>query len=513
MKIYDAREGGGFPYEYPPRRPARPPTSATGRPVPRPGTLDVGSATVTPTKPDTEAMQAGLRPPARHNASANAQHHKRLRPHTMEVRSERLPGSLPGRTSRHRALRAGLAIVATAVLAGNRRRPGCREKRRSNPSPPASRRRQAGAHPDLVTSFELEGPGAPEAGPERRSSTPRPVSSATPAPITQCTPADFALDQCPSDSQAGLITDPRQLRRQTPNYLLGTAPIFSIDPGEGETARFSFIVPILDIPIAIPVTVRTTSDYGLRFTVQDITQLTPLAAAKITFWGFPAVRSHEAQRFPKGTPGHPAGCPGEDGTACNADTRPAPAIPTSRSPTTRPPAPASRSTSILEVADLRRPRPPLHADSDLPADRQAAKKRSSNRFSRPARPPTRPTPPRASTSISNAPQFLGLRRRALRDQIRDRHPAARLHDQSRRRRRPERMHRSRGQLRLRGPGQLPRQLQDRHLLDRHPGAPRPPRGRRLHRRTEARRPVPPLPHRLWLRHQRQARRLGQARPA
>ena len=38
-------------------------------------------------------------------------------------------------------------------------------------------------------------------------------------------------------------------------------------------------------------------------------------------------------------------------------------------------------------------------------------------------------------------------------------------DQSRRRRRPERLHRRTGQLRLRGPGHLPRQRQDRHVRD------------------------------------------------
>ena len=48
---------------------------------------------------------------------------------------------------------------------------------------------------------------------------------------------------------------------------------------------------------------RTTTDYGLRFTVQDITQLTPLASAKLTFWGFPAAADHDPQRFPKGRRG------------------------------------------------------------------------------------------------------------------------------------------------------------------------------------------------------------------
>ena len=46
-------------------------------------------------------------------------------------------------------------------------------------------------------------------------------------------------------------------------------------PQDEETARFSFIVPTLDIPIAIPVAVRTAGDYGLRFTVSEISQLTP----------------------------------------------------------------------------------------------------------------------------------------------------------------------------------------------------------------------------------------------
>ena len=47
-----------------------------------------------------------------------------------------------------------------------------------------------------------------------------------------------------------------------------------------------------------------------------MTQLTPLAEAKMTFWGFPSDEEHDVQRFAKGAPGTPAGCLGEDGTAC-----------------------------------------------------------------------------------------------------------------------------------------------------------------------------------------------------
>jgi hypothetical protein len=174
---------------------------------------------------------------------------------------------------------------------------------------------QAGGHPDLITTFKLEKPGAPEAAQNVIFNSPTGVFG-NPRSITQCEPTDFALEQCPPSSQAGLITL-RANYKGNPNFLLGTAPIFLIAPEEGETARFSLIVPVLDIPIAIPVGVRTTTDYGLRFTVKDISQLTPLASAKLTFWGFPADPGHAAQRFPKGTPGHPTGCPEEEGTACN----------------------------------------------------------------------------------------------------------------------------------------------------------------------------------------------------
>jgi hypothetical protein len=175
---------------------------------------------------------------------------------------------------------------------------------------------QAGGHPDLVTSFELESPGAPEAARNVIFNAPTGVFG-NPYAITHCSASDFAFDQCPPNSQAGLITLRANYNGDS-SYLLGTAPIFTTVPQEGETARLSFIVPTLDIPIAIPVAVRTTTDYGLRFTVQDITQLSPLASAKMTFWGFPAAASHDIQRFAQGTPGEPTGCPGIEGTSCIA---------------------------------------------------------------------------------------------------------------------------------------------------------------------------------------------------
>ena len=128
--------------------------------------------------------------------------------------------------------------------------------------------------------------------------------------LTQCTALDFALQQCPPNAQVGYTVIHADYDGD-PNYLMGLAPIYTLEAGPDEAARFAFIVPILNIPIAIPVTVRSATDYGLRFTVSGITQAVPLSEADLTFWGFPAeatTRAHDLERFAKGSPGEPAGC-------------------------------------------------------------------------------------------------------------------------------------------------------------------------------------------------------------
>jgi hypothetical protein len=179
---------------------------------------------------------------------------------------------------------------------------------------------QAGGHPDLQISFALNSPGVPEAAQNVTVETPEGVFG-NPNAITQCRSVEFARQACPPESQAGLITI-RARKNGDSNYLLGTAPIFDIEPTEQETALLGFIVPTLNIPIQIPVAVRTGSDYGLRFKVSQITQTTPLAGADITLWGFPAESSHDSNRFPKGSTGLPAGCIGLTDTSCLAGPTP-----------------------------------------------------------------------------------------------------------------------------------------------------------------------------------------------
>ncbi len=142
--------------------------------------------------------------------------------------------------------------------------------------------------------------------------------------------------------------------------------MFSVLPGENQTALFAFIVPTLNIPIQIPVTVRTDSDYGLRFTVSEISQSMPLAGAELTFWGTPASDANDDQRFPIGSPGDPAGCPGLADTSCSPTPvlSGTPESPLTINPTvcTGQPLPTS-----LEVQTYQDPTHLSHADGTYPA--------------------------------------------------------------------------------------------------------------------------------------------------
>jgi hypothetical protein len=176
---------------------------------------------------------------------------------------------------------------------------------------------QAGGHPDLTTSIALENPGAPEVAKNLIFEAPEGVFG-NPNAISRCTASDFALKQCSANAQAGIVTIYAKYEGD-PEFLLGTAPLIDMVPEQNETARFNFVAPMVNIPIAIPVTVRTGSDYGLRFTVSELTQQIPARMVDFTVWGMPALTSHDLERFPKGS----AGCPGLADTSCISPPTPA----------------------------------------------------------------------------------------------------------------------------------------------------------------------------------------------
>jgi hypothetical protein len=167
---------------------------------------------------------------------------------------------------------------------------------------------EAGAHPDITTTFKIPHAGDPEVAKTVEAEWPEGVFG-NPEAVPRCSSVDFALNQCPSFSQIGWVSV-QGAYEGTPLHVFGATPLFDMEPTATETGRFAFTVPGVNIPINIPIKVRTNSDYGLTLSVTGITQELPLAEAIIEVWGFPAAAANDQFRFPEGSPGEPAGCPG-----------------------------------------------------------------------------------------------------------------------------------------------------------------------------------------------------------
>ena len=199
-----------------------------------------------------------------------------MSPQTSSARSVR-----PSRGLRAAlALTASLAAMAAIVVPAQAKQPiSFFEISTSNTD--------AGGHPDIQTRFTLPGAGEPEVAKTISAEWPTGIFG-NPQAVPRCSNVDFALNECPSYSQVGWIGVQGNYEGD-PFHMFGSGPLYDMEPaGENETARFQFTVPGVDIPITIPINVRTGSDYGLTLNVTGITQQIPLRA--------PTSRSGDSRR-------------------------------------------------------------------------------------------------------------------------------------------------------------------------------------------------------------------------
>jgi len=179
---------------------------------------------------------------------------------------------------------------------------------------------QAGAHPNLRASFSLEKAGNPETAKDISANLPAGIFG-NPGAINKCPASDFVLNECAPDTQAGLITLYANYEGEQ-NHLLGTAPLFNmVRISEDEAARFAFVAPQANVPVSVPVTVRSASDYGLNIKVSGIPQSIPVSHVDLEVWGIPALGIHNGERFPKGSPGLPPGCPEKEDAKCAGNNK------------------------------------------------------------------------------------------------------------------------------------------------------------------------------------------------
>jgi hypothetical protein len=173
---------------------------------------------------------------------------------------------------------------------------------------------QAGGHPDLTARFKVDKAGEPEVVNNVDINMPEGVFG-NPGAIFRCRAAVFVANGCQPGAQAGLITIVANYEGN-PNTVLGTAPIYNMQVLGDEAARMAFVVPILNVPVIMPINVRSDSDYGLQISVNAISQTVALSSAFLNIWGFPAEKEHDSERFRPGSPGSPPGCPGSLTVSC-----------------------------------------------------------------------------------------------------------------------------------------------------------------------------------------------------
>jgi hypothetical protein len=162
---------------------------------------------------------------------------------------------------------------------------------------------QAGAHPDIVTQFEIinkrQQPPVPcdcNAVKEITISAP-PGLVGSPTDVPRCTQSEFAVLSCPTDSQIGFsFIDIGEAGTED----LFVQPLYNLVPPPDELALWGTFTPFVPLPaIFTAISARTDSDYGLDLRTFGIpsTPASPPRFAIVT-WGVPAEPKYDQLRYP-----------------------------------------------------------------------------------------------------------------------------------------------------------------------------------------------------------------------
>ena len=221
---------------------------------------------------------------------------------------------------------------------------------------------QAGGHPDLNLAFSLDAASNAEIAKDVTYDAP-PGVGLLPAAVTHCLAVDLALNECPPTSQVGLITVRSRYEGEA-EFLLGTAPVYALDPPSGQYGALGFTLPTIDANETDAVSLRGESDYGTRLSLTDLPEDAPISTVDLTLWGIPAEVGHDAERFPRGSPGNPPGCPGLEDAGCipGPTESSLPPHPFTLNPTTC----GSQPSTTLEVKTYESPQTSSQSETSYP---------------------------------------------------------------------------------------------------------------------------------------------------
>jgi hypothetical protein len=110
-----------------------------------------------------------------------------------------------------------------------------------------------------------------------------------------CSIADFSADQCPVDSQVGIVN----VEIGTPGAVEFTSALYNVVPPPGIAGWLAFKVYLFDAPQFTILSARTDGDYGLDATAKSIFHglSFPLLGFTQVLWGVPADHIHDALRL------------------------------------------------------------------------------------------------------------------------------------------------------------------------------------------------------------------------
>ena len=170
---------------------------------------------------------------------------------------------------------------------------------------------RAGTHPDLTTTISFNtnrspAGGAAPAGSLKRATVELPSGLiGNPTAVPTCAPEDLADPdgtKCAPETQIGTVTINQEY--DTPAIYSATSPVYNIEPPVGAPARFGFNVA--RVVTMITPAVRTGEDYGVSAEATGVSQSLAVSQTRLTLWGVPADRSHDAARgVPSRTPPKP----------------------------------------------------------------------------------------------------------------------------------------------------------------------------------------------------------------
>jgi hypothetical protein len=169
---------------------------------------------------------------------------------------------------------------------------------------------QAGSHPFQLTSTlalnQTANASTPPA-PVRDLRFDLPVGLiGNPTVLPQCTDLEFDTaiagggggNECPRDTVVGVASTTIVLKGSGEGVKAGVStfpvPVFNLTPEVGEPARFGYEVE--GNPVILDTSVRTGDDYGVRVSVNNITESVNFISSRVTFWGVPGDASHDASR-------------------------------------------------------------------------------------------------------------------------------------------------------------------------------------------------------------------------